>query len=338
VTDYDSYLAKAQAAEQAKNWGWAAWYYQEALAVKPKDPTATEGRKRAMPLYNQQRAARFYADGQSAEKEKAVDDARFYYEMSVKLAPDQADYTAALARVKSTENLATAQKFYQDGMAAQQKGALFEARSDLGMAAKLAPDQADYAKALDQINQLFIQRITELTSTERKIDEYVGRISRAISKGDKKSADRALQEALGKYPQEPALELIQKMMALWEKGGEKNPPNRAVQLLENEADLYLSKGRPDLAKDSLQEALKAQPSNQSVKDKLAQLDQAAPVVSVENAQKAEMLYEKGLQCYLAGDLDGAIAAWEEALKANPDHMKARNNLVRAKVEKESKTP
>jgi TolA-binding protein len=75
-----------------------------------------------------------------------------------------------------------------------------------------------------------------------------------------------------------------------------------------------------------------------VKNKLDALENTTKTVSADKAAEAEALYEKGLQCYLAGDLDGAITAWQDALKADPDHTKAQNNLVRAKMERQSKTP
>ena len=44
------------------------------------------------------------------------------------------------------------------------------------------------------------------------------------------------------------------------------------------------------------------------------------------------LYLKGIRAYSAGDLASAIAAWEECLKVEPGHAKARKALERAKRE------
>lgn len=344
-TEYDEFMKKAQTAEQVQRWGWAAWYYQEALVAKPKDKIAIEGRLRNLPQYNLQRAAKFYADGQLAEKKSALEDARFYYEMAYKLAPSQTEYVAALARVNASATAqvaqASAEKFYQDGLLAAQKGMLFDAKYDFDMAAKLAPEMADYAKALAGVNIAFAARAAQTSNDEQNINEYVRQVSDDLSKKNPKAASSRLAEALRKYPGRPALELIQKLIDSWEKNGSfagGSASSQAVQLLQNEADLYISKGRPDLAKRNLEEALKTQPANSEVKKKLAELENSTTTVSPEKMKLAEELYEKGLECYLAGDLDGGIRAWEAALKANPNHVKAQNNLIRAKVEKESKTP
>ena len=44
------------------------------------------------------------------------------------------------------------------------------------------------------------------------------------------------------------------------------------------------------------------------------------------------LYLKGIRAYSAGDLASAIAAWEECLRVDPGHAKARKALERAKRE------
>jgi len=340
-SEYDEYMRKAQTAEETKSWGWAAWYYQEALAAKPNDKAAAEGRARNLPQYNSQRAARFFKDGQLAEQKASLEDAKFYYEMSVKLAPTQADYAAALTRVSASADLAASQakaeKYYQDGLAAEQKGALFDALYDLAMAAKAMPANLDYARALVRVNDAFTAK-AQNSGSEAKIDEIVRRVSDAVSRDKRQSALKLLAEGLRKYPHQPALELIQRMLDSGEGVTPGSAPNQAVQILENEADLYIAKGRPDMAKKSLEEALKTQPKNAEVKKKLSQLDSPVQTVSPDKMKLAEELYEKGLQCYLSGDLDGAVRNWEEALKNDPNHTKAQNNLVRAKLERESKNP
>jgi tetratricopeptide (TPR) repeat protein len=108
-----------------------------------------------------------------------------------------------------------------------------------------------------------------------------------------------------------------------------------AKTMSTQADLYLSKGRPDLAKKNLEEALKTQPQNPELKQKLAQLEAPKPRISDERVARAQELYNQGLKMYLEGDLDGAIQAWQQALKANPDHTKAQNNLIHAQLEKEA---
>jgi tetratricopeptide (TPR) repeat protein len=109
---------------------------------------------------------------------------------------------------------------------------------------------------------------------------------------------------------------------------------KTAELLMTQADLYLSKGRPDLAQKELEQALKSQPQNTVLREKLAALKRASSVPG-DKAELAEHLYDQGLQKYLEGDLDGSILCWQKAVKANPGNMKAQNNLVHAQLEKEA---
>ena len=44
------------------------------------------------------------------------------------------------------------------------------------------------------------------------------------------------------------------------------------------------------------------------------------------------LYYAGVEQYLAGDLQGAVATWTEVLKQDPDHLDAQRSLARAQLE------
>ena len=117
-----------------------------------------------------------------------------------------------------------------------------------------------------------------------------------------------------------------------------SPSAENTQLLTSQADLYLSKGRPDMAKKKLEEALRSQPQNPELKAKLAGLENPGTQVSADRANLAQRLYDAGLQKYMEGDLEGAILSWEDALKANPNLTRAQNNLVHAQLEKEAEKP
>jgi len=45
--------------------------------------------------------------------------------------------------------------------------------------------------------------------------------------------------------------------------------------------------------------------------------------------RAEALYRKGVRLFLNEDLEKAIGAWEQTLKLNPDHPKARQDSENA---------
>jgi len=205
------------------------------------------------------------------------------------------------------------------------------------MAIKLNQDNQEYPKALERVKDPLNQGSDE----ETQIAATLQRVSDLLSRSDRDGAVKVLTDALEKRPHQAALELVLKNLLVAAPKTEKSASitsTQDVQLLMTEADIYLSKGRPDLAKKNLQEALKAQPQNEEVKQKLAHIEAPTQTVSQVKMKAAQDLYEKGLKMYLDGDLDGAIHAWEEALKDDPNHTKAQNNLVRAKLEKESEKP
>jgi len=68
--------------------------------------------------------------------------------------------------------------------------------------------------------------------------------------------------------------------------------------------------------------------------KPAQPRGGAPLPSQVPPPDTGELYLKGIRAYSAGDLANAIAAWEECLKLDPSHAKARKALERAKREAE----
>ncbi len=56
---------------------------------------------------------------------------------------------------------------------------------------------------------------------------------------------------------------------------------------------------------------------------------AAPAVSYDKAG-AEAHYRKGLQYYLAENLQGAVREWEETLRLDPEHPRARKDIEKAR--------
>jgi tetratricopeptide (TPR) repeat protein len=208
------------------------------------------------------------------------DQALWCYQEMEALKPGDKTATDGRQRALLQFNLQRAGAYYKDGLAAEQKNSLLEARDDLEMASRLDPGNRNYSKALDRVTSKSQQPITVASS----------------------------------------------------------PSGKTAQLLTTESDLYLSKGRPDLAKKKLKEALKEQPQNPEIKEKLSRLEAPSTVIAPDMVDLANRLYEQGLQKYLGGDLDGAIRAWEDTLKADPSQTRAQNNLIHAKLEKEAEKP
>jgi Tfp pilus assembly protein PilF len=215
-----------------------------------------------------------------AETTGQWDQALWYYQEMLALKPGDKTALEGSQRSLLRFNHQRADKYYQDGLSAEQKGSLAGARDNFEMASRLDPSNSFYSKALSRTTPKFPK------------------------------------EPLNSFP----------------------PSTQTTQLLATQADLYLSKGRPDLAKKNLEEALKDQPQNAELKVKLARLESPPRTVPPARAELAQRLYDKGLQNYLAGDLDGAIRAWEDSLRADPSQTKAQNNLIHARLEKEQEKP
>lgn len=223
-----------------------------------------------------------FRKAKEAEAQGQWDQALWYYQEILALKPSDKVALEGRENALLQFNRQRASQYGRDGLQAEQKGSLLDARDNFEMAKRLDPDNPDYSKALVRI-------------------------------------------ALESTP--PAL-----------APPSSSPSAQTSQLLATQADLYLSKGRPDLAKKNLEEALKSQPHNAVLKEKLTRLENPQPSVSPARAELAQRLYDKGLQKYLEGNLDGAIQAWEDALRADPGLTKAQNNLIHAQLEKEAEKP
>jgi tetratricopeptide (TPR) repeat protein len=284
---YAEYMRKAGEAEAQGRWDKANWYYLECFSIKP-EKAAIDGHNRVLANFNRERAERCYKDGQEARK----------------------------------------------------KGFLLEARNDTELAVKLAPQNRDYSNALAQITE----ELARMTSDE-EIVESIQQVSRRVAKDDKEGALRIVTQALEKHPRQPALELVKRSLEGETEVADApvsttaaKEAKQAAKLVTTEADLYLSRGRADLAKENLQKALETNPQSAEIKRKLAKLEAPVAVISPEKVKLGQELYEKGLQKYLEGDLNGAIHDWEEALKADPTNTRVQNNLVRAKIEEKMEHP
>ncbi len=285
----------------------------------------------------------YFQKAKEAEAASRWDRAFWDYQECLSNKPGDTAATAGRARALNQYNLQRAEHFYQDGLAAEKSNLLMEARNNFEMAVKLNPANPEYNKALDQLNMPNLPIAPVSSNEDKEINATLQKVSQLLALNKREAAVQVLKDALQKHPHQATLEMVLKTLRLAVPKGENTVPALSgsapnVQLLMTEADIYLSKGRPDLAKKNLEEALKTDPNNVKLRQKLEDLNTAPNTVSQVKMKLAQSLYEKGLKLYLNGELDAAIHAWEEALKADPNLTKAQNNLVRAKLEKESEKP
>ena len=98
---YDWFLSKARGAAQTKNWRTALWYYLEALKIKPNDASVFSEKQDSLTHYNQERAAQYFALGQTAEAQGSLTEAQRDDDWAAQLDPTQSQYQAAAIRLKN---------------------------------------------------------------------------------------------------------------------------------------------------------------------------------------------------------------------------------------------
>jgi tetratricopeptide (TPR) repeat protein len=281
----------------------------------------------------------YFKRAQDAEAQGHWEKANYYYLECFSMRPDKLA-AEGHNRVLVKYNRERAEKCYKDAQTARKGELLLDARNDLELAVKLAPDNSEYSRALSQV-VLEIARM----SGDKEVAEAIRQVADLLAKDDSKGASKVISQALQKHPHNSALELIQGSLGQQEETAAeaKAPPavkqaKAEAKLMTTEADLYMAHGQLDLAKENLEKALKANPNNTEIKIKLIRMAAPTPVVSPENAKLAQELYEKGLQSYLEGKLEDAIKNWEDALKADPTNTRVQNNLIRAKIEEKMEHP
>jgi tetratricopeptide (TPR) repeat protein len=283
LTPYAWFVGKGHEAFQAKTWRWAVWYDTEAMKLQPGDPAVAAEKETALQNYNRERAAQYFAMGQSAENQ----------------------------------------------------GSLIEAQRDDAWAAQLDPGQPQYQQAADRLkNQSPPPRPAALS--DPKVQDLISRVLELLAKGEKKKAAGLLAQAQGLHPGDPLLDHLAQSLSATEASPAANPQ---VDQLLLEADLYTQKGRSDLARQDWKKVLALDPANPRAKDGLDQGNGGGEkALTPEENQRAQDLYQKGLQAYLSGDMAEAVKDWQETLTIDPHNVNALNNLVRAKLESGESAP
>jgi tetratricopeptide (TPR) repeat protein len=284
-------LDKARQAVQAKNWRSAEGFYSEAVKLDASDPQVIAEKQTALENYNKERAAQYFALGQSAESQGYLAEALRNDAWAVQLDPQEPQYQQAVDRLKN------------------KPAAPMSVLSDTKPASALS---------------------------DPKIQDLLSQVLDLLFKGKKKEAVVILNQAQGLYPQD--LLLTRLSQSLVEPSAAHSNPQTEQLLLE--ADLYVQKGRPDLARENWKKVLAIDSSNSQAQEKLAESNPSGgeKTLTPEENQKAQELYQKGLQAYLNGDIAEAVKDWQQTLQIDPHNVNALNNLVRAKLESGETTP
>ncbi len=273
----------------------------------------------------------------SEEKAQSWSNAVWTYRRALEKKPGDAAATEGYRRSLEAYNRARAAQFYRWGAEAESRGFLLEAQRQYEWAAQLDPTQPALRAARDRLRTLTPSVAPSGALADPRVVDWLRQSAALAAQNRREEAGQVFQKAKNLYPNDPALANFEK--ALTTQPAPVAPATQGsdplVERLLAESEIYLRKGRSDLARETWKRVIQVDPENTEVKAKLEAEETGASRVktaSPDDQARAQDLYERGLKAYLSGDTRKAVNFWEEALNADPQHVNALNNLVRAKLE------
>jgi tetratricopeptide (TPR) repeat protein len=243
--------------------------------------------------------------------------------------PDDPMAREGYLRTLTAYNRERAAQYYQWGREAESRGFLLEAQRQYDWASQLDPSDHNLQEAQERLRALTPSGGPTGAMADPRVVGWLKECVALSAQGKREEARQMLQKAKILYPDDKALDDFEKAITT------EPVPQTTQPGSDPESEIYLRKGRSDLARQTWQRVLVVDPSNNDAKNKLAASDPgAAPLKPVpsEDQVKARNLYEEGLIVYLRGDTRKAIEYWEKTLALDPNHENALNNLVRARLE------
>ena len=254
------------------------------------------------------------------------------YRRALDKKPSDPAALSAYQRSLTGYNRARSAEFYRWGREAETRGFLLEASRQYDWAVQLDPANADYRAAKTRVAS---QTPTGAMADPRVV-QWLQKSAALSTQGRRAEALDLVRQARSLYPGDPTLKAFEDDLS-----AVPTPQPTPVQVdplearLMAESEIYLRKGRSDLAEETWMRVLELDPSNAGVQAKLKAAEAGASPIrtaSPTERARAQVLYETGLKAYLAGDTRRAVDLWEKALDLDPNHANAMNNLVRARLE------
>ncbi|HVZ80955.1 MAG TPA: hypothetical protein VHE12_09185 [bacterium] len=262
-----------------------------------------------------------------ASAESKWKDAFWDYQQACLLRPQDSTALSGRSEALRRYNQQRAQVFFQRGRKAEEQGYFREAEQDYEWAATLDPGQGDYVRAKEQVTKALKQGAL----SDPRVRDLLERSVQLIKKRDRAGANRNLRKALALYPKDAFLQFVARA---YSPSTEKGTPalDRSLERMSVEAEIYRSKGRLDLARETWRSMLGKDPSNALARDNLAATEERPQTLTEDQKARAQALLQRGLKAYAAGDSVEAQRYWEEVLKIDPLNLNALNNLARVKME------
>ncbi len=267
--------------------------------------------------------------GQQALKAKQGKEAFWYYQQACLLKPSDPPAIQGRAEALKQYNLQRAEAYYQEGQKVENQGYFLEAQREYEWAVSLVPEEAKYAEARDRIKK----SLTRGALGDPRVRDLLENSVMLIKRDETDAALKKIKKALLLYPDDTFLQFVAKAFARKTApaaGGE----DKKMEQLAAEAEIFRSKGRMDLARESWQEMLKTDPNNEMARENLEQNNSvgAAPALTESQKSQVQALLQKGLKAYANGDTEAAMKDWQDVLLIDPLNVNALNNLTRVKIE------
>jgi tetratricopeptide (TPR) repeat protein len=282
---------------------------------------------------NATREEKVFADlmykGQQSSKSQKWKEAFWYYQQASLLQPADPAVLRGKSEALRQYNLQRAEGYYQEGTRVEGQGYFMEAKRDYEWAVYLAPQVSKYSESRDRMKK----SLTQGALGDPRVRDLLEKSVDLIKKDENGAALRKIKEAQVLYPQDAFLQFVAKAFAR-KSGSPTERDSKKIQQLAAEAEIYRSKGRLDLARQTWQEMLKADPTNGLAQENLALNTASGPAITLTDGQKEQVqaLMQKGLKAYADGDTDAALKDWDEVLRIDPLNVNALNNLTRVKME------
>ncbi len=147
------------------------------------------------------------------------------------------------------------------------------------------------------------------------------------------AAQAAYARVLTAFPQEPEAVrgAAQARAALQSRGREEKAKSETRQFVQSGETCY-RQGDYAGAQRAWEKAAAADPGNPELRQLVERARRQQAEVTAQNRRRAQARYEDGLAAYQRGELDEALAAWQETLELDPENEKARANLRRLSQE------
>ncbi len=297
---YDPAMDRGSRAEQRRDWQNAINAYNDALRIKPNDPTATASIRRILDLQNNERYSLSMERARQAEQRRDLQSAEAAYRDALRLKPNDAAAIAALQRLADVAKQLDYDSALNNASRAEQARQWASARNYYNQALSIRPNDATAQQALRNVDYL----------------EAMDKAARAEQRGDLRGAEAAYDEALRAKPNDFAAQDGKRRIAA------ANVDDKYQDAMNNGIAAERNRNWNN-AISAYQEALRIKPRDPAAEQAL------------NNVQYGSAM-DKGTRAEQSRNWNGAISAYNEALRYRRNDFAAQEAIRRVQEAQKKK--